>query len=427
MKDYVSFDILSEGTIIDPSIEVISFHINKEVNRIPVATIVIREGYHTPGDPLISDSDFFSPGKKIEIKGGWDGKNTTLFKGIVSHQQLQSGPENLTLTIGCRDEAVQLTSHKRRANFTEKKDSDIIRDILHDNGITSQVEDTSTQHGQLVQNNVSDWDFILARAKANGLLVIPDDGTVHVKAPDLSAQKKLTLTYGENLMELETTTVPFHQQAKKVAYSALRMTRGRVKTEGFGPIKPGDLMELKEVGKRFSGTVFVSGVQHDFAEGNWDTHIRFGFDEKWPGKQVEASSPTATTTLTNGEDKSPQKSLETEGGMKILLDDEAKTLSVETPAGNKITLNEDSQSILITDQNQNSIKMDNTGIALHSPKDIHITADGNINLEATQNLNLTGLKIAAAAQSELDLQGTASAKLSSSAIVDVQGSLVKIN
>ena len=220
-----------------------------------------------------------------------------------------------------------------------------------------------------------------------------------------------------NLIALEAATIPFAQQAKKRTYSTLRMTKGWAKTEGFGPIKPGNLVELKEVGKRFSGKVFVSGVQHDFAEGNWDTHIRFGFDEKWPGKQVEASSPTATTTLTNGEDKSPQKSLETEGGMKILLDDEAQTLSVVTPAGNKITLNEDNQSILITDQNQNSIKMDNTGIALHSPKDIHIT----------QNLNLTGLKITAAAQTELDLQGTASAKLSSSAIVDVQGSLVKIN
>ena len=44
-------------------------------------------------------------------------------------------------------------------------------------------------------------DFVLSRAEMNGLLVVPGDGKVDVKAPDTSAKEVLTLIYGATILE----------------------------------------------------------------------------------------------------------------------------------------------------------------------------------------------------------------------------------
>jgi phage protein D len=58
-------------------------------------------------------------------------------------------------------------------------------------------------YDELVQYYCSDWDFMLSRAEINGLLVMVDDAKVVVKAPETAAASSLTVTYGQDLMELE--------------------------------------------------------------------------------------------------------------------------------------------------------------------------------------------------------------------------------
>ncbi|HRF37727.1 MAG TPA: hypothetical protein PK198_02970, partial [Saprospiraceae bacterium] len=70
--DVVTFDILSEGSVIDPAYEVMSISIVKEINRIPSAKIVIRDGDASQRTFHVSEQDDFVPGKKIAIKIGLD-------------------------------------------------------------------------------------------------------------------------------------------------------------------------------------------------------------------------------------------------------------------------------------------------------------------------------------------------------------------
>ena len=108
--DLVTYDILSDGESVDPAFQILSLTVNKEVNRIPTAKIVIRDGDAAKEDFEISNKDFFIPGKKIEVKGGWDGKNKTLFKGIIISNQLKIRSDGTSsLVVECKDESVKLT------------------------------------------------------------------------------------------------------------------------------------------------------------------------------------------------------------------------------------------------------------------------------------------------------------------------------
>ena len=52
--------------------------------------------------------------------------------------------------------------------------------------------------------------------------------------------------------------------------------RGRAKFQGFAGVLPGNIMELTGIGERFEGKVYVSGVRHTVANGNWETDVQFG-------------------------------------------------------------------------------------------------------------------------------------------------------
>jgi Rhs element Vgr protein len=118
-------------------------------------------------------------------------------------------------------------------------------------------------------------------------------------------------------------------------------------------------------------------------------------------------------------DDNHQKGWVTRSEMKIMLDDDKKTILITTPAENKIQLSEDEKSILIQDQNGNKIEMSSDGITIESCKDVKIKATGDIKLE--------GINIESKASAGYKAQGSASAELSSSATTTVKGSVVMIN
>ena len=90
------------------------------------------------------------------------------------------------------------------------------------------------------------------------------------------------------------------------------------------------------------------------------------------------------------EDKNDFKGFFTRSKMKIEFDDGKKIMTLWTPANNLIELNEDTKSITIQDQNNNQIIMNEDGIKITSIKDIVMTAQNAITIEAQQSdINIT--------------------------------------
>lgn len=341
--DVSSFNILLDGAAMDASYEVLSISIEKEINRIPTARILLKDGDAALADFEISNKEDFVPGKQIIIKMGFDGNNTQAFKGIITKHTIKVKENgNTQLLIECRDLALRMTIGRHSRYFLNVKDSEVFDRLIGDyRGLQGDITTTSLQHKELVQHHLSNWDFMLLRAEANGMLVNVDDGTVKVSRPDTTAAPVLQVSYGSSIIEFEAEMDARTQWANVEAVSwdyktqnlfkadvseassftqhgnvsgadlaaavdldkfelnhsghlmeqelqnwadgtilrsRLAKIRGRARVTGFAGIKPGNMLRLSGVGNRFNGNAYVTAVKQDMGDGSWYTHIQFGLD-----------------------------------------------------------------------------------------------------------------------------------------------------
>lgn len=205
--DLPTFKVLVEGQAVKEYYQVQSIVIDKEVNRINTAEIVILDGSPADQNFEISESEDFVPGKKIQVDLGYHSTEETAFKGIVvSHSiKVRSSSSGLQsyLTVRCSDEAIKLTAGRKTRTFKDKKDSEAITSIIGESSVDKTVTATTITHKKIVQYNCTDWDFILARAEVNGMVAICDDGKLKIAAPELSGSAVLGLTYGTDVIDFQ--------------------------------------------------------------------------------------------------------------------------------------------------------------------------------------------------------------------------------
>ncbi|ALP53853.1 type VI secretion protein VgrG [Candidatus Tenderia electrophaga] len=357
----IKLTISSNGSEIDEAIQLVSVSVTKTINKIPYAKIVLLDGDMPQQDFPVSNGDEFKPGSEVEIKAGYGDSEESIFKGVVVKHGIKISGDNYSrLVIECRDPAVAMCVGRKNANYIDAKDSDVIATLIANySGLSSDVEATTTQYKELVQYYCSDWDFMLSRAEANGLLVCCEDGKLTVKAPQTDAAAQLKVSYGQDLMEFHAdldarsqlsqvsgfswdpkdqaivqeqvkpqslnaqgdltaadlakvlnlsdfrlqTAAPLEKSALKdwatgqQIKAGLARIRGRMKFQGSAKAKLGELIELEGVGNRFNGNVFVSSVNHDIANGNWVTAVEFGMAPDWFAEQRDLVAPPAAGLL----------------------------------------------------------------------------------------------------------------------------------
>ncbi|HAB17047.1 MAG TPA: Rhs element Vgr protein, partial [Verrucomicrobiales bacterium] len=172
----VTATILSGGKVMDPTYELVSIDVRREVDRIPSANLMLLDGDAPQRVFPISDMDFFEPGKEIEIKLRYEGEpggDQTVFKGMVIRHGVESRPPRSFLTVELKDAAVRLTQGRRSKVFRDQTDDQAIGAILAAAGLKKgAVAKADPQQPELVQYHCTDWDFILSRADFHGLRVV---------------------------------------------------------------------------------------------------------------------------------------------------------------------------------------------------------------------------------------------------------------
>ena len=519
--DRPGFEVFANGTQLQDEIAVKSISVSKSANKIPTARLVIEDGNIPEQDFPVSNMDELLPGVEIEIKMGYRGENETVFKGIIIRHGIKTRQNARSLlTLELKDVAIKMTLGRKNKYFKDMPDSDIMEEILDEYGLEKDIDATSVSHSEMVQYYCTDWDFMVTRAEANGQLVFADDGKVSIKAPDLGQSPKLTLSYGQNIIEfnteidardqfqgMESTAWDFTRQEvisseaadpgipeqgnitnndlasvagvenapfihggrvdseelqswadARFLRSKLSKIKGRLRIIGFNEIKPGDIVELEGMGDRFNGTAFVSSVGQSYGPGApWFTDLEIGLSQEWlieqydnvmakpsssliPGihglqigivtaihddpegeDRIQVRMPVLdaenegiwarVSTLDAGENRGsffrPEiedevivgfingdprdaivlgmlnsstkpapitaeeenniKGFTTRDELKLLFDDDKKSVTIETPNGNTIILNDDEGSIILEDENDNKITMDSSGITMESP------------------------------------------------------------
>lgn len=341
--DLSTFRILLDGEELRGKYGVASIVVQKHVNKIPTAKLMLLDGEVAQQDFKASSSGDFNPGKEIEIKLGYHEKEDTVFKGIIVRHGIRASAKRPSmLMLELKDEAVKMTTARKNGYFAEVTDSDVMEQIIDSYSLDKDVTATNLKHPEMVQYNASDWDFLLSRADVNGMLVYVDDGKITIAKPAVKSSPLISVAYGFNVYEFEaeidartqdnsvkSTAWDFSSQElisedgsanltdagdissedlagvlatdytlqhtgklssdelrqwanAKVLRSKLAKIQGRVKIVGFSDIKPGDTIRIEEFGDNFNGNVFVSAVSHQFsADSSWYTDIQFGLSQEW--------------------------------------------------------------------------------------------------------------------------------------------------
>lgn len=336
--DVCTVAILVDGEEISGEFNVLSISVIKELNRIPAATILFQDGEASRSTFSVSNSGHFVPGKKIEIQLGYRSQNDPVFKGVVVKHGIKVRRNGSQLVVECRDEAVKMTSGVKCRYFTDKKDSEIMEDMIGAYELQKDVTATTPDLKEVTQYNSTDWDFLLCRAEANGQVVIVSDGKVTVTPPATGDEPVVAVRYGTTLLEIDaeidarlqsssikaTSWNPADQElleaearepsttgngnistdelaqvigsdARELKHGGrltqpelqawadghllkerLAKVRGRAKFQGFAGVLPGKVIEITGIGERFEGKLYVSGVRHTVSGGNWETDVQFG-------------------------------------------------------------------------------------------------------------------------------------------------------
>jgi Rhs element Vgr protein len=568
--DLVTYTLQVNGSEVPRTILVQSISVQQEINRIPVARLAIIDGDGTVSDFAVSDQDLFVPGYEIEIFAGYHSDETSIFKGIITKLGIRVRGDNTLLMVECRDKFVKLTAGKKNKYYFDKTDSEVIGDIVNAYGLDNTIGDTSVQHKELVQFDATDWDFMLSRLEANGNICIIGGGQITTQKPAMDGDPVLDLLFGATIMEFDSEMDVRDQYRGVSAFSwdyssqqivnadaaepgleeagnitatdlgdviglssyelrhtgqvpqeelqawadaqllknRLSKVKGRVRFQGFADVKPATVINLGGLGDRVNGKVFVAGIRHEIADGNWISDAQFGLSPQWFSSEHTITTPKAAGMLPavnglqigvvtqlkedpDGEDRirvrlpiiddqdqgalsrvaSPdagnnrgvffrpeigdevivgflnddprdpvvlgmlnssakpapltaadennEKGYVSRSAMKLIFNDDKKSILLSTPGGRSIFIDDDTKVIKLEDGNGNKIVLNDVGISIESAKAISFKAKTDITTE--------GNNISSKAQMSLKAEGTAGIELKSSATAVLKGSLVQIN
>jgi len=333
-----TFKLFSDGKELVKSLQVVSITVSEEVNKIAKASIIFLDGDAASETFAISEMDELTPGKPIEIKAGYNGQEDTVYTGLVVSQTLKVKRGSSYLVVECRDSAVKMTLTPQYRYFEDQRDSDILEEIIGNYELEKEVSPTSnTQEGQALLHE-TDWDFLLRRTQANGMIVLNSLSKLMIKKPDFSTESEVNLQYGATILELDATmdarlqpakllskswdyssqelqeleaaesefrppgdlkadeitfgnfnfrktgayTEPELQamaDAEMLVYRAAKI-KGRIKVKGNVKVKVNTLINLSGLGKRFNGKAWVSGIAHQLSNGTWETDIQIGYPKE---------------------------------------------------------------------------------------------------------------------------------------------------
>jgi Rhs element Vgr protein len=355
--------IRCDGQPLPAELEVLDLEIQLELNRIPQASLTLLDGSVAERCFEISDGALFKPGSRISIALGYEGGGPApekIFEGIVTRHAVSAGGEGLRLKVNLRDRAITMTRARHSRVHANKNDAEVMRQLISQANLkVGRLARTPITHPELVQFNVSDWDFIVCRSDVLGLAIRVQNGAISALPLALGAPKRI-LDFGlDDTRELEleldgvqqwaslkvqswdraklaptapvrakpanlqignqsdtllakaveasdasllhgAPTAPDELQSwadARLLRSRLSLLRGTAVVDGGADLQPLDTVEIKGVGQRFNGKALVSGVTHTIDGDGWRSQLRLGLSADWFARTAELAEVPAAGLL----------------------------------------------------------------------------------------------------------------------------------
>jgi phage protein D len=171
-------------------------------------------------------ADTFKVGDAIEIsaqasKQAWretTGNTAVLMEGEITGLEPDLGGDVgiPTLLIRGYDRAYRLHQGKYFRSFLEMTDAEIVAKIAGDASLQAETTNTSIKYEHITQNNQTNMEFLLERAKAVGYQLYVDGTELHFHPGNESRGDGPTLEWGMNLVSFRSVQSLVHQVAEVV-------------------------------------------------------------------------------------------------------------------------------------------------------------------------------------------------------------------
>jgi phage protein D len=194
------------------------------------ARVIVEESVHLPDMAILEFNDTddltwsrrpeITPGSALEInfigQDGTEADDSAFIGEITAVESKFASEGSFKLIIRGYDRAHRLQRGRFTRVFQGDGDSDIATRIAQEVGLLTDVERTNGTHEYVLQDNQTNWEFLLERAARNGFEVQVKDRTLVFKPPPSTPRQHVELRYVDQELDWFRATMTTGEQVNEV-------------------------------------------------------------------------------------------------------------------------------------------------------------------------------------------------------------------
>jgi phage protein D/phage baseplate assembly protein gpV len=150
-------------------------------------------------------------GDSVAVSVRYERGTEKLVEGEVTSLEADVDYSGSHVVIRGYDKSHRLHRGRKARSWADQKDSDLASSIAREAGLSASVDDSGASHPYIAQPGVSDWEFLLSRAREIGFELRVSDGSLEFKKPSSAsdgpdagsldrAPAAAQIVYGANLV-----------------------------------------------------------------------------------------------------------------------------------------------------------------------------------------------------------------------------------
>ncbi|WP_042163910.1 phage late control D family protein [Paenibacillus gorillae] len=144
--------------------------------------------------------DTIQVGKTLQVKLGYADKKGLLFDGLITGYTLDYSSNSAPkIIVTGMDRSFLLMRSSHSKGWSKMKDSDVVRQIAGEYGLTAEIDDTTITRERIEQAGISDYHFIRSLAVDNDRQFYVEGSKLYFVKPKLG-QPVVQLKYGQSLL-----------------------------------------------------------------------------------------------------------------------------------------------------------------------------------------------------------------------------------
>lgn len=245
-------EILVDDTLIDRN----RLHVsNLEVDLVNRnASLFSMRIANAMGSTLeINENWPFQMGARIKIRAGYQSALEDLLEGIITAVTFRYGAgEHLVVDVEGYDPLFLLMKSYRQRSFAQMSDSDVVRQVIGDYGLPSDIDESQILYACIRQDHESDFTLLSRLARRNGFEFFTRNGTICFKEPAFQSAPTHTFTYGVEPLAFECRHDLFEQFASVETYGWDALNNEAVSAQAQLGNVPGVARDKSDIGAAFS-------------------------------------------------------------------------------------------------------------------------------------------------------------------------------